>query len=121
VAAYADEEEIVPGRAGWLLNDVGLYLAERAEYGAARDCLERAVKLVEAAYGPEHEKVATAINNLGNVLRELGDLAGARANFERALRIRRKFLGEDHSATRNSKRWLEIVEEEIETSMKDEG
>lgn len=96
VAAYAEEGGVAPGGAGQLLNQVGRYLRVRAEYGAARECLERAVKLYEAAYRPYYPKVATVVNNLGNVLQDLGDLEGARVAFERALQIDAKIYGTDH-------------------------
>ena len=79
-----------------LLNQAGGYLHGRAEFARARACLERALKIDEAAYGPDHPKVAAVVNNLGGVLRAIGDLAGARASFERALKIDGAAYGPDH-------------------------
>jgi len=79
-----------------LLNEVGVYLWRRAQYGQAKSVLERALRIDEAAYGPDHPKVAIRVNNLGSVLRALGDLEGARAHFERALRIDEAAYGPDH-------------------------
>ena len=56
----------------------------------------RARAIDEAAYGPVHPAVATAVTNLGRVLRDLGDLAGAKAHYERALRIGEAAYGPDH-------------------------
>jgi hypothetical protein len=49
--------------------------------------LEQALAIGEAAYGPEHLKVAKFSFDLGCVLELLGDLEGARADYERALAI----------------------------------
>jgi len=62
----------------------------------ARANIDRALKIDEMVYGPEHPSVARDINNLGDVLWELGDLAGARANFERALKIDEAVYGPEH-------------------------
>jgi tetratricopeptide (TPR) repeat protein len=79
-----------------LLNQLGIYLQYRAELSPARACFERALRIDEAAYGPDHPKVAIDTNNIGGVLREQGDLNGARACYERALRIDEAAYGPDH-------------------------
>ncbi|HEX6112455.1 MAG TPA: tetratricopeptide repeat protein [Geminicoccaceae bacterium] len=65
-----------------------------------RRAFERALRIDEASFGPDHPHVAIRVNNLGSVLRALGDLAGARAAFERALPIFERVLGPDHPSTR---------------------
>ena len=62
--------------------------------------MERALKIDEKAFGPDHPNVAIRVNNLGSVLQALGDLPGAKAAFERALKILQKLLGDDHPDTR---------------------
>jgi tetratricopeptide (TPR) repeat protein len=79
-----------------LLNQAGVYLKGRAEFARARACFERALKIAEAAYGPEHPEVASDVSNLGGVLHDQGDLAGARACYERALKIGEATYGPDH-------------------------
>ena len=81
---------------GRLLNQVGGYLRGRAEFSAARLAHERALKIGEATYGPDHPDVAIALNNLGLVLQDLGDLPAARAHFERALKIAEAAYGLNH-------------------------
>ena len=49
--------------------------------------LERALKIKEAHYGPDHPEVAKTLANLGNAYGELGDAAKSRHMLERALRI----------------------------------
>ena len=79
-----------------LLNDLGLYLDNRADYAGARSAYERALRIGEVAFGPDDPQVATFSNNLGSVLQSLGDYAGARTAFERALQIDEAAFGPDH-------------------------
>jgi tetratricopeptide (TPR) repeat protein len=62
----------------------------------ARASYERALRIDEAAFGPDHPEVATDVNNLGGVQQDLGDLAGALASYERALGIFERFLPAGH-------------------------
>jgi len=95
-ATHAERLGIEPAATGRLLNEVGLYLRIRAEFVEARNVLERAVRIGEQAFGPDHPNVASIVNNLGGVLRALGDLAGARQAFERALKFDEQAFGPDH-------------------------
>jgi tetratricopeptide (TPR) repeat protein len=83
-------------RAGGLFNELGYHLRMIADFAGARAAFERALRIDEASFGPEHLNVASYVNNLGSVLRALADLAGARAAFERAMRIAEASLGPDH-------------------------
>ncbi|MBT5711980.1 tetratricopeptide repeat protein, partial [Candidatus Poribacteria bacterium] len=71
---------------GRILDRIATYLEVRAQDGEARTMYERAVRVGEAALGPDHPDVAGYVNNLGNCLRNQGDLNGAKAHLERALR-----------------------------------
>jgi tetratricopeptide (TPR) repeat protein len=95
-ADHSEPLEVAPEETGRLLNQAGLYLKGRAEFARARACFERALKIDEAAYGPEHPNVATDVNNLGSVLQDQGDLTAARACFERALKIDEAAYGPEH-------------------------
>jgi len=95
-ADHCEPLNVAADETGSLLNQAGLYLKGRAEFARARACFERALKIAEAAYGPEHPNVATAVNNLGAVLHDQGDLAGAQGCFERALKIDEAAYGLDH-------------------------
>jgi tetratricopeptide (TPR) repeat protein len=94
LAAHAETANLEA--AGRLWNSFGYHLWMVADYPAARAAYERALKIDEAAFGPDHPEVATDVNNLGLVLHALGDLAGARAAFERALKIDEAAFGPDH-------------------------
>jgi tetratricopeptide (TPR) repeat protein len=94
VAAWAEEAGLE--QAGTLWGNLGYHLHDLADYAGARASYERALRIDEAAYGPDHPEVATDVNNLGEVLRQQGDLEGARASYERALRIDEAAYGPDH-------------------------
>jgi tetratricopeptide (TPR) repeat protein len=95
-ADHCEPLKVAADETGRLLNQAGVYLKGRAEFARARACFERALKIAEAAYGPDHPKVAIRVNNLGRVLHDQGDLAGARACFERALKIDEAAYGPEH-------------------------
>jgi tetratricopeptide (TPR) repeat protein len=103
---WAEEFAAAPEATARLLNQAGLYLKGRAEFTGARALFERALRIDEAVYGPDHPEVGTDADNLGDVLRAQGDLAGARALFERALRIFHAALGDDHPSTQTVRRSL---------------
>jgi tetratricopeptide (TPR) repeat protein len=94
-AAKAAEKARLEG-AGMLWNNLGSHLRNVAEYEGAKAAFERALAIDEAAFGPDHPKVATNVNNLGVVLQALGDYAGAKAAYERALAIDEAAFGPDH-------------------------
>jgi tetratricopeptide (TPR) repeat protein len=79
-----------------LLARLGIYLWRRCELAEARRCLERALRLKEEAYGPEHPEVAAGLGNLGLVLQDLGELAEARRCQQRALCLTEGACGPDH-------------------------
>jgi len=83
-------------RAGQLFNSLGYHLQMEADYAGARAAYERALRIDEAAFGPDHPEVAIRVNNLGSVLDSMGDYAGARAAYARALRIDEAAFGPDH-------------------------
>eukprot|EP00971_Amphidinium_carterae_P118191 2341574-Amphidinium_carterae.2 len=52
-----------------------------------RNYLERALRIKESHYGPEHPEVAVTLNNLGSAYGSIGDSTKERDYLERALRI----------------------------------
>jgi len=62
----------------------------------ARDLHERALRIFEREYGPDHVRVAITLTNLGNAWRELRRPDKARDLHERALRIEEPEYGPDH-------------------------
>ena len=57
---------------------------------------ERALIIIETAYGPDHPDVAIPLNNLAHILRDLGQPAEARPLAERALTITEAAYGPGH-------------------------
>eukprot|EP00971_Amphidinium_carterae_P203829 4045261-Amphidinium_carterae.1 len=61
-----------------------------------RDFLERALRILESHYGPEHPDVAKTLTNLGTAYGSLGDAFKKRDFLERALRIQESHYGPEH-------------------------
>jgi tetratricopeptide (TPR) repeat protein len=94
--AHVEGLGIASGRAGRLLNHMGLYLRGRAQYIEAKAVLQRSLPIMSKVHGPEHSEYAAVLNNLGLVSQAMGDLQGAKAHYERALAIGKQALGPDH-------------------------
>lgn len=58
---------------GWRRGNLGLVLHALGDLSGARDQLERALQISEAALGPNHPTVGTWRANLGRVLSDLGE------------------------------------------------
>lgn len=99
LAAAGHAEQLAVGLrdAAWLFDRSATYLQARARYPEAKAAVERAVRLAETVYGPEHPEVARILGSLGVVRRYLGDFAGARAALERTLAIQESAYGPDHA------------------------
>jgi tetratricopeptide (TPR) repeat protein len=82
------------------LDRLGTYRqAALGAYAAARPLFEKALKLAEAHFGPDHTETAKYLSNLALVLKDLGgaeNLALARAHLARALAIDEAALGPEH-------------------------
>jgi serine/threonine protein kinase/tetratricopeptide (TPR) repeat protein len=66
-------------------------------YDQAQALLEQAVASGNAAFGPEHPRLAQTLTELGALLTEKGDYAGAAASVERSLEMRRHLLGTENA------------------------
>jgi tetratricopeptide (TPR) repeat protein len=85
------------GPAVWLLGQAGTYLRSLGRFAEALPLYERALRIVEAALGPDHVDVASRLNEVGRALSDLGRSAEALLVQERALRIDEAVLGLDHT------------------------
>jgi tetratricopeptide (TPR) repeat protein len=83
-----------------LLKDALSTLSEEAEDDVfiqdGPAATERALKIDEAAFGPNHPNVAHRLRTLGLELQYLGDLTGSRTAIERALKIDETAFGPNH-------------------------
>ncbi|MGH8898663.1 MAG: tetratricopeptide repeat protein [Egibacteraceae bacterium] len=95
-AEHAQGAQVALESTAGLLNNAGIYLAERAELAVARDALQQALAIREAVYGPDHLQVARILSTLGIVLAEFGELTTAKQALERALAIYETAYGPNH-------------------------
>lgn len=93
---HAEERGLAREAVAYLLNDAGSYLRTLSSFSLAKEYHERALKIEEAVYGPDHPTVAAVANNLGMVLRNLGDFEGAKEAHEQALKIAETVYGPDN-------------------------
>jgi tetratricopeptide (TPR) repeat protein len=110
---HAATLEISPPDLAALANQVGISLIEQASLVAAVSVLERALRIKEAATGPDHPQVASTLNNLGNARRELGEPAAAVELHGRALRIFEAAYGPDHPQVATTLGNLGVVRQDL--------
>jgi tetratricopeptide (TPR) repeat protein len=99
VVSHVGETDHTALETAYLLNQMGLYLAARAQFAEAKPYFERALAINEQVLGPQHPNTAACLNSLGTLLRAQGDLAGAKPYYERALAMREQMLGPQHPDT----------------------
>ena len=92
------EDQRVP-EAARLLNRAGYYLHLRARYAEAEPLYRRALRIREAALGPDHPDTASCLHNLALLYDSQGQYAEAEPLCRRALAIREVALGPDHPDT----------------------
>ena len=95
-AHHDDDQPLAAAATAWLLAHISDYLQRQGRYGQALPLHERALRIDEAVYGPDHPDVATDLGNVGWVLSALGRHEQALPLHERALRIREAVYGPDH-------------------------
>ncbi|MBL7261518.1 tetratricopeptide repeat protein [Paractinoplanes lichenicola] len=81
---------------GFLLNECAVFEQSQGRYRNAFRQKQRSLTLYEAALGPDHRHVATALDNLANSMQLLGRAAEAEPLHRRALTISETALGPDH-------------------------
>jgi tetratricopeptide (TPR) repeat protein len=84
-----------------LANLLGGTLRNKGELDEALRYSERALKIDEKIYGPDHQNVARDVNTIGTILHAKNDIAGALRYTERALKIDEKIYGPDHPIVAN--------------------
>jgi tetratricopeptide (TPR) repeat protein len=75
-----------------------LYLSERGRFGQAEPLYQRALRIGQQIWGPEHPQVASMLCDLACLSNELGQYQQAEPLFQRALSIREYLLGPAHPA-----------------------
>eukprot|EP00971_Amphidinium_carterae_P350770 6491731-Amphidinium_carterae.2 len=79
-----------------LIGNLGNAYGALGDASKQHDHLERALRIQEAHYGPDHPEVAKTLTNLGDADGALGDASKQRDDLERALRIQEAHYGPDH-------------------------
>ncbi len=78
------------------MNELALWLNNRAEHGEAEPLYRRALAIDEKSFGPDHPTVAIRFNNLALLLSDSNRLAEAEPLYRRALVIDEKNFGPEH-------------------------
>jgi tetratricopeptide (TPR) repeat protein len=97
-----------------LAAQMGAALLLKGDLDGALSYAQRALKIDEKVYGPNHPAVARDANNIGQILQAKGELDGALSYTQRALKIQEKVYGPDHPN-------VAIVANNIGLILKDKG
>ncbi len=92
-----------------LLQRVGNYLRERAQYAQAETFYERALAIQESTLTQEDLALAQSLQDLGILYYYQGKHAQAGSAFQRALMIREKILGAEHPDVAQSLNDLAVI------------
>jgi tetratricopeptide (TPR) repeat protein/transcriptional regulator with XRE-family HTH domain len=95
-ATLIEEEQIVSEAAGRLLQQLGTYLLEEAQYAQAENYLTRAYAVRVRLFGEQHPVTADSLNYLAELAYYQGNYQQAEQQQAQALRIREQKLGPQH-------------------------
>jgi tetratricopeptide (TPR) repeat protein len=95
LAAPAPSVRLDDERATYLTTK-GRVLSAQGRYVEAVAALEDSIAIRQRRHGPDHWRLAAALNNLGEVLRATGRYDEALAQFSRARSITERALGAEH-------------------------
>lgn len=95
-ASLIDEWSFGFVEAARLLNEVAIYLKERALFTEAESLCRQSLAIYEKALGPDHPHVATGLNNLAGLYTSQGKYAEAEPLHRRSMAMFEYSLGADH-------------------------
>ena len=95
-ASLIGELDIPIREAAQLLNQIAVYLYNRARNAEIERLFRGALKIDQKIYGSDHPEVAIDLNNLAMFLQDANRLDEAELRFRRALEIDEKVYGPDH-------------------------
>ena len=87
---------LISEEAGRLLNEMGLYLYDRAAYAGAEPLFQQARAIYEKALDSSHPELANTLNNLALLYKSQSHYAEAEPLYQQARAIYEKTLGLDH-------------------------
>ena len=90
------QDNVLEPKATRIMNQLAVWLNNRAEHGDAEPLYRRALAIDEKSFGPDHPNVARGLNNLAELLSATNRLAEAEPLYRRALTITEKSFGPDH-------------------------
>jgi tetratricopeptide (TPR) repeat protein len=97
LVAMTEAEQLHDPKVGDALNDLAHVSLLLGNYPLARSTAERALKINEAALGPDHLDVARSLYQLARVIKRQNELDAAQSLLERALAIQEAALGPNHT------------------------
>jgi tetratricopeptide (TPR) repeat protein len=97
----------------WLVDKAGIFLQGHGRREEARPLLERALRMAEAAYGPNDGNVGKSLNNLAAILRDLGQAAKALPKAERAVKITAVAFAPSHPDVTTSLNTLAAIHRDL--------
>ncbi len=99
LTALAAAQTREDAESGHICDNAASVLQDLGEYEKALAFFEKAVKLKEAALGPEHRDTATSYNNIALLYYDMGDYDKALESYDKALKITEAVLGPAHPST----------------------
>ncbi|MCB0711368.1 MAG: tetratricopeptide repeat protein [Ignavibacteriae bacterium] len=91
--------ELTPLQEAEMLETVGAFLFQAAEFGGAERFYRRALELREGSDEAEEENIARTMTKLGETLSAQGMYEEAESTLQRALQIIERVYGENHTET----------------------
>ncbi|MBN8560267.1 MAG: tetratricopeptide repeat protein [Leptolyngbya sp. UWPOB_LEPTO1] len=110
MSIQAGEFENTVARA-FRLNEIGLILYQKGEYGKVEPLWVRSLSIREQQLGKTHPDTAISLNNLAVLYKEQGRYSEAEPLSLKALAVREQYLGEQHPDTANSLNNLALLYE----------
>jgi tetratricopeptide (TPR) repeat protein len=92
----AARKSMPPEAEGTVLNNLAELYKATNRLAEAEPLMDRALKIDEKSFGPEHPELATDLNNLAQLYQDTNRLAEAEPLMERALKIDEKSFGPEH-------------------------
>jgi tetratricopeptide (TPR) repeat protein len=90
------QDHVLEPKATRIMNDLAVWLNNRAEHSEAGSLYRRALGIDEKSFGLQHPNVAIRLNNLALLLSDTNRLAEAEPLYRRALGINEKSFGPEH-------------------------
>jgi tetratricopeptide (TPR) repeat protein len=92
-----------------LLNGIGLFYIDTAEYTRAQQIMERAVSILDFRHAENTPDAATCFATLGTILEAQGSSNEAEKWFLRALKIRERLFGQNDPAVADTRVGLALI------------